>query len=532
MTPWKKIARKIERKRRKGFSLFEVMMVVGIIGIATTMSIPMLHQYQIRSDLETASSTITQAVGRARTRAQSGEKDSDWGFYVPKETVYKGDSYDTRDPSFDESYPIPPSITVAGITDVSFAKITGLPSTTGEIILTGFDGEQRTIDLSLTVAGLANQQDLIEFCHNPRGASPQTEYTSDSLLPGYLAQGDIMGACPAASSSSRSSVASSSSVSSVSSVSSSVSSAISSSVASSSSSAAGGASSSSTSSIASSSSAGGTGGGASSVASSSSSVSSASSSALALAPKGGVVLLDTSSAGALSVSGNGQVEVDTGSIIVNSSNATAVSIADNGILTCSTLGVVGRSGLSKVSTGQLTCTLNSGASAVADPYASLAIPPKGNVTLTNWSISGNGKSTLSPNTYKGGITISGNAKVTMNPGVYYLQGGGLNVSGNATLTGNNVLLYTDNGTISLSGNGVITLTPPKTGTYAGILFYQDRSDASAITLIGNGSLSLKGTVYAPAAAINISGNGTSNVVGSLLISKDLAVSGNGKFTVK
>ena len=47
---------------------------------------------------------------------------------------------------------------------------------------------------------------------------------------------------------------------------------------------------------------------------------------------------------------------------------------------------------------------------------------------------------------------------------------------------------TDGGTfgaVTLSGNGSVNLTPPSSGTYAGILIYQARDNAKALTFSGN-----------------------------------------------
>ena len=101
-----------------------------------------------------------------------------------------------------------------------------------------------------------------------------------------------------------------------------------------------------------------------------------------------------------------------------------------------------------------------------------------------------------------GITLSGNATLTLNAGIYIIEGGGLSVSGNASVTGSGVMIFnagsaynatTGNyggtyGSITLSGNGTYSLSAPTTGTYAGILIFQDRTNAAALTLSGNSTL--------------------------------------------
>jgi len=150
----------------------------------------------------------------------------------------------------------------------------------------------------------------------------------------------------------------------------------------------------------------------------------------------------------------------------------------------------------------------------------------------------------------GGLTGCGtiNADVTSGgqliPGIYIIAGGGLSVSGNASvavsgptrsLTGTGVMIYNTKsstgtyGSVTLSGNGAIRLTAPTTGTYAGILIFQDRANAKALTFSGNAMQGTTGTIYAPAAQLVESGNaqigGTSDPVS--IIVDTLTISGNG-----
>jgi subtilase family serine protease len=79
------------------------------------------------------------------------------------------------------------------------------------------------------------------------------------------------------------------------------------------------------------------------------------------------------------------------------------------------------------------------------------------------------------------------------------------------------------GGITLSGNGSFNLSPPTTGTYAGIVIFQSRDNNTALTLSGNAS-GMTGTVYAPAAQLAESGNAQLNAAG---IVDTMTISGNG-----
>ena len=89
--------------------------------------------------------------------SQSGKEDSSWSVHITNDevTLYKGDDYDTRDQEFDENYLFPASLSHSGIEDLSFTKIEGLPSTTGEIYL------QDSIDNILSIS--VNSKGLVDY---------------------------------------------------------------------------------------------------------------------------------------------------------------------------------------------------------------------------------------------------------------------------------------------------------------------------------------------------------------------------------
>ena len=246
-----------------------------------------------------------------------------------------------------------------------------------------------------------------------------------------------------------------------------------------------------------------------------------------------VLVLNGTASGALSLSGNGSLQV-AGVVDVDSNSSTAITDSGNASVTASAIDVVGgdkQSGNASFSTSPAT-----GTAAAADPFAGLAAPSTAG--LTNYgslTLSGNQSMTINPGIYSQ-ITVSGNAKLTLNPGIYIIAGGGITVSGNASVTGTGVLIYNAGsnvlgsgnsfGGITISGNATVNLTASSTGTYAGIAIFQSRDNASAITVSGNADLNLgTGVLYTPAAVVSDSGNAQ---LAADLIVNELAISGNGE----
>ena len=118
------------------------------------------------------------------------------------------------------------------------------------------------------------------------------------------------------------------------------------------------------------------------------------------------------------------------------------------------------------------------------------------------SFNGNGfHGTLPPGCYSH-LNLNG-ATVTMS-GTYVLSGD-TNFNG-ATITGTGVTLYVPAGSTAPNFNGVsaATMTPPTTGPYAGVLYYQVPSNTSGPNFNGT-NVNLSGLVYCPACDVNFNG---------------------------
>jgi Flp pilus assembly protein TadG len=244
---------------------------------------------------------------------------------------------------------------------------------------------------------------------------------------------------------------------------------------------------------------------------------------------GCIYVLDTLANGALNISGSANIFSNCG-IYVNSSSSSALISSGGAKTTASVVDVVGNVSLSGGST--ITPTPTTGVTAAADPLANLPAPTFSGCDATSKNISVI-TTTLNPGVYCNGITISGGATVTFNSGNYILNGGGLNVSGNSSISGSGVFFYnTSSGytfkPLTLSGAASVDLTAPTSGTYQGILFFQDRTITSSAsnTFSGGANSAISGSIYMPTAQLYFSGGATTAPLTMALVCKDLNVSGN------
>jgi hypothetical protein len=115
---------------------------------------------------------------------------------------------------------------------------------------------------------------------------------------------------------------------------------------------------------------------------------------------------------------------------------------------------------------------------VADPFAGLTKPTFTNhCDHTNFSVNSDG--TLNPGVYCNGLGVTASPKLTFNPGIYIINGGSLSIGGSGIMTGNNVMFFITGqygmtpGPVNVSGSATLNFTAPSTGTYRGLLIFQD-----------------------------------------------------------
>ena len=139
--------------------------------------------------------------------------------------------------------------------------------------------------------------------------------------------------------------------------------------------------------------------------------------------------------------------------------------------------------------GMITPTPDTGIGAVPDPLATQQPPStcnsSGGCNLAGCK-NGNGLTvnadvTLSPGVYCGGIKVK-NGTATFSSGNYILVGGGISTQdSNSHIRGAGVFFYntysssSSYGAINFSANSDVQITAATSGSYAGILFMEDRT---------------------------------------------------------
>lgn len=241
----------------------------------------------------------------------------------------------------------------------------------------------------------------------------------------------------------------------------------------------------------------------------------------------------------LTLSGSTSFTVTGGGTNTNTTDNDAISIG-TGVLTATFHRVTGN--VKAADAASMSPAPTTGVAAAADPFASVAGPTTTGVPVFGGQTIANATVTLSPGIYSGLVTVGNLGIARLNAGTYVFRAG-LTTTGSGSLvlagTGG-VLLYNANasypaaggacGSLSLAGTGTMTLSASRTGSYAGMLVFQDRACTGAAAITVRTGTTLGGTLYLPTATLTITAANNVTIASQLVVDQ-LVVSGNNTLTM-
>lgn len=125
----------LRHRTTSGFTLNEVIIVVAVFVLMSTLSLPYLGSFYRNQNTGAYCKSVRQALYRASYRAIAGERNTAWGVKIDSGafTVYSGTGYVNRLTQFDEVHDIPNTMTLTGLSEVRFSKYTGEPNVAGTV---------------------------------------------------------------------------------------------------------------------------------------------------------------------------------------------------------------------------------------------------------------------------------------------------------------------------------------------------------------------------------------------------------------
>lgn len=137
----------------KGFTLIELIVVIGIFTIVSALSVPFIQSFQTSSNLHTHANTIVRTLRRAQQQAIAGRDDSSWGVYFDSSNnqflMFLGDDYATRDEDYDQEteYSNIFIIDTDFGNEIYFSIYSGQPSEAGTITISSPNNQSKVISI-------------------------------------------------------------------------------------------------------------------------------------------------------------------------------------------------------------------------------------------------------------------------------------------------------------------------------------------------------------------------------------------------
>ena len=135
-----------------------------------------------------------------------------------------------------------------------------------------------------------------------------------------------------------------------------------------------------------------------------------------------------------------------------------------------------------------------------DPMATLALPLSDPSLTVKTDPCSQG-----PGIYNSPISLGNNVACVLTPGLYVVSNTWL-IGNNTTITGTGVTVFVPSPGYLNWKNGYVSIAAPTSGALKDLAVVYARDNTNPISIQGNGSTGITGTVYAPAAALDFNGN--------------------------
>lgn len=124
-----------EKKAEMGFTLIELLLVVAITLAVSSFMFPLSISFYRMQMLDETEESIASLLRKAQTFSVTGKNDSAYGVKILDDAyvLFEGETYASRDAAKDEAYPFASTISVSGLSEVTFLPFSGEPTATGTV---------------------------------------------------------------------------------------------------------------------------------------------------------------------------------------------------------------------------------------------------------------------------------------------------------------------------------------------------------------------------------------------------------------
>ncbi len=140
-----------------GFTFLELIIVIAITFIVGITAVPFYSRFFNQTSVTNTTDQFIAELRKAQLYSIVGKRGGQWGvaYNSSKIILFQGSTYASRNTAFDETFSIDPNISVTGFTELAFNRMTGTPSASQSITITGIGGNAKTI--SVTTQGVISK---------------------------------------------------------------------------------------------------------------------------------------------------------------------------------------------------------------------------------------------------------------------------------------------------------------------------------------------------------------------------------------
>lgn len=130
---------------KKGFTLTELLVVIGILAILLGLGMPAFRNFEKKSDLDRTAEILVNVLRLAQSKTLASEGAEKWGVFFSTSSnqyiLFRGEDFSSRNPGYDETKEFSQNVEIkeidtnTGANEIVFERLTGAAGVYGYISL-------------------------------------------------------------------------------------------------------------------------------------------------------------------------------------------------------------------------------------------------------------------------------------------------------------------------------------------------------------------------------------------------------------
>lgn len=131
----------------RGFTVIEFLLVVAIFFVIAGFAPAFYTRFLSQDAVSEATDRLAGSLRNAQGYSLAGKGSLPWGVALSGNSLvlFQGTSFATRNAALDRRVAVPPSVSVSGLSETVFARVSGIPTAPLTVSLTASGGVSRTL---------------------------------------------------------------------------------------------------------------------------------------------------------------------------------------------------------------------------------------------------------------------------------------------------------------------------------------------------------------------------------------------------